>query len=158
MPHTLDRLQTVLEQERNLVREFITALETEARVLSEPGDDQALAESTATKNRYADQLAATGEQRQALLSTLGYSADKAGLDALTADHPALQSVCTALLDQARQASELNTSNGIIIDTFLTHNQQTLETLRSLASVDNLYDANGRSKSSSKGQTKNIKAG
>jgi len=158
MPHALDRLQTVLEQEKSLVQEFVAALETEARVLTEPGDDQALGESTATKNRYAEQLAAIGEQRQALLTTLGYSADKAGLDTLAADHPTLQPLCSGLLEKARQASELNASNGIIIDTFLAHNQQALDTLRSLASIGNLYDASGRSKAGSKGQTKNIKAG
>lgn len=158
MPHALDRLQTVLEQEQSLVQEFIAALETEARVLTEPGDDQALAESTSAKNHYADQLAAIGEQRQALLTTLGYGADRAGFDALASDHPRLQPLCADLLDKARQASELNASNGIIIDTFLAHNQQALETLRKLVSVGNLYDASGRSKPGSKGQTKDIKAG
>ena len=158
MNNAVTRLQTCLIQETGLVEEFIAVLEREAAVLLEGGDDKALGASTEAKNTYADQLAAAGEQRQALLKQLGYSADKAGLDALAQAHTALLPLCRSLYERAERANELNVSNGIIIDTFLTHNQQALESLRGLAGISNLYDASGRTRPGSKGQTKDIKAG
>jgi flagella synthesis protein FlgN len=151
-------LQTCLDTEIALVQEFLVVLDQETAVLTEGRGEAALAETTARKNHYADQLAAVGEQRQKLLTALGYSADKTGLDALSHDHPELRSRCAQLLEKARQASELNTSNGIIIDTFLQHNQQALDTLRSLAGIGALYDASGRTRPAGAATSKNIKAG
>jgi flagella synthesis protein FlgN len=151
-------LRTCLETEIALVHEFLAVLDVETAVLTEGRGDVALAETTARKNQYADQLATIGERRQSLLSALGYSADKAGLDAMAQDHPDLRAVCAQLLEKARQASELNTSNGIIIDTFLQHNQQALDTLRSLAGMGALYDASGRTRPAAAAASTNIKAG
>jgi flagella synthesis protein FlgN len=154
----LRELQTCLDTEIALVQEFLAVLDLETAVLTEGRGEGALAETTARKNHYADQLAAVGEKRQTLLSALGYSVDKAGLDAVAQDHPELRARCALLLEKARQASELNTSNGIIIDTFLQHNQQALDTLRSLAGMGALYDASGRTRPAAAGTGKNIKAG
>src|SRR3546814_5946779 len=132
MNDALAQLHTCLNQETELVQDFITVLEAEAAALTEGGGEQALTESTARKNSYAEKLAQLSERRLALLTQLGYSADRAGLDAAAQEHAQLQAPCRQLYDNARQASELNTSNGIIIDPFLTPNQQTLEPLRSLA--------------------------
>jgi flagella synthesis protein FlgN len=151
-------LQTCLDTEIALVQEFLAVLELETAVLTEGRGEAALADTTARKNHYADQLAAVGERRQTLLSALGYSADKAGLDAVSHAHPELRASCTLLLEKARQASDLNTSNGIIIDTFLQHNQQALDALRSLAGIGALYDASGRTRPAPAGTSKNIKAG
>ncbi|HWK70747.1 flagella synthesis protein FlgN [Pollutimonas sp. M17] len=158
MNDTLAQLHASLHQETELVQDFIKVLEAETLALTEGGGEQALAESTALKNNYAEELAKLSERRQALLTQLGYSADKAGLDSVAQGHPALQAACRQLYDKARQANELNASNGIIIDTFMAHNQQALETLRMLAGAGNLYDASGRTHAGAKGQTRNIKAG
>jgi flagella synthesis protein FlgN len=158
MNDALAQLHTCLVQETELVREFIKVLEAETLALTEAGTEQALAESTAQKNAYAEKLAELSARRQTLLTLLGYSADKAGLDAAALEHPSLQAPCRQLYEGAHQAHELNASNGIIIDTFLTHNQQALETLRTLAGLGNLYDASGRTQAGAKGQTRNIKAG
>lgn len=158
MNNAVASLQTSLSQETGLVQEFIAVLEHEATVLLEGGDDKALGASTETKNTYADQLATAADQRQGLLTQLGYSADKAGLDALAQAHPTLLPLCRKLYEAAERANELNVSNGIIIDTFLTHNQQTLDSLRVLAGSGDLYDASGRTRPGAKGQAKDIKAG
>ncbi len=143
MNNTVQQLQECLLKETDLVQAFIAVLEAEALVLTEAGDTDALGASTENKNRCADQLMTVADERQFLLSQLGYSDDKAGLDAAAHDHPALQPACQALLEQAKVASRMNMSNGIIIDTFLAHNQQTLDALNRLAGVDNLYDASGK---------------
>lgn len=158
MNSTIARLQACLENEIALVSDFIVLLETEARILADGGDEKALEASTAKKDIYADQLIKAGENRQALLATLGYGADRAGLDAAAKDHPALRTASDRLLEQTRIASELNASNGTIIDTFLAHNQQALDMLRVLAGSGDLYDAKGRTRPGGKGQSKDIKVG
>lgn len=158
MSDTLAQLQSCLQTETTLVQAFISVLEAESQALTDGGDETVLSASTATKNTYAQKLADIGEQRRSLLAALGLSADKAGLDAVATQHPALQAHCQNLFTLARQASELNAANGVIIETFLAHNQQALDTLRALAGMGDLYDASGRSRPAAKGQTRNIKAG
>ncbi len=158
MDKVVSQLQQCLEQEVDLVGAFIEVLEAEAQVLTEVGDIDALSETTEKKNQYADQLMMVGDERQLLLSQLGFSEDKAGLEAAAHAHPALSASCQALLEKAQAASDLNASNGKIIDTFLGHNQQALDTLRNLTGAGNLYDASGRANRGGKGATKTFKAG
>ncbi|HUH60886.1 MAG TPA: flagellar protein FlgN [Candidimonas sp.] len=158
MPTTLLALQRCLDQEIGLVQDFIEILKAEEHVLTDAGNNDGLSATTERKNICADQLAAVAEQRERLLMLLGYNADLAGLDAAAEQHTALLAPKTALLKYAQQASELNASNGIIINTFLAHNQNTLDTLRRLAGIGGLYDASGRSQTGGKGSIKKIKAG
>lgn len=158
MNNAVLHLQKCLEQELDLVQTFITVLEAEAEALTEAGTTDALSDSTEKKNSYADQLMVIADQRQLLLAHLGYSEDKVGLDAAVNDHPSLREPCRLLLEKAQIANDLNTANGSIIDTFLTHNQQALDTLRTLSGAGNLYDASGRANRGNVGGNKNFKAG
>jgi flagella synthesis protein FlgN len=158
MNNAVLQLQECLEQEIDLIQAFIAVLEEEAQALNEAGDTDALAECTEAKNRYADQLALVAEERQSLLTQMGYPGDKPGLDAATLDHPQLRELCKALLEIAATASTMNASNGITINTFLAHNQQALDMVRSLAGATNLYDASGRKNSGGVGAGKKFKAG
>ncbi|SHI19258.1 flagella synthesis protein FlgN [Pollutimonas bauzanensis] len=158
MNNAVLQLQKCLDHEVDLIQGFISVLEAEAHALIEAGDTDALSASTENKNRYADQLMSVADERQGLLAQLGYSDDRAGLDAAAHDHPALLSSSEALLEKARAAAELNASNGVVIDTFLAHNQQALDALRSLAGASSLYDASGRTPRGGKGVSKNFKAG
>src|SRR3546814_19528338 len=88
--------RSCLNQETELVQDFITVLEAEAAALTEGGGEQALTESTARKNSYAEKLAQLSERRLALLTQLGYSADRAGLDAAAQEHAQLQAPCRQL--------------------------------------------------------------
>ncbi|RTZ47538.1 flagellar protein FlgN [Candidimonas sp. SYP-B2681] len=158
MDKVVSQLQQCLEQEVDLVGAFIEILKAEAQVLTEVGDIDALSETTEKKNQYADQLMMVGDERQGLLTRLGFSEDKAGLQAAADAYPALSTPCQALLEKAQLASDLNASNGKIIDTFLGHNQQALDTLRNLTGAGNLYDASGRANRGGKGASKTFKAG
>lgn len=158
MNNVVLQLQKCLEQEIDLIQTFIAVLESEAEALTEAATPDALSDSTDQKNRYADQLIMAADERQLLLTQLGYSDDKAGLDAVANDHPQLRANCQLLLEKAQVANDLNTANGRIIDTFLVHNQQALDTLRVLSGAGNLYDANGRTNRGRTGATKNFKAG
>lgn len=158
MNNAISQLHTCLENEAQLVREFMELLESEAQILADGGNEAQLASSTATKERYAEQLATAADTRQALLAALGYGANRAGLDAAGQDHPILQAAIDQLLDYTGKASELNTSNGTLIETFLVYNQQALDMLGSLTRAEPLYDAKGRARPGGKGLSKNIKAG
>ncbi|PLC52213.1 flagellar biosynthesis protein FlgN [Pollutimonas nitritireducens] len=158
MNNVVLQLEQCLEQEVDLVQSFISVLEEEAQALTEAGDTDALGESTVAKNRYADQLALVADERQALLAQLGYPGDKPGLDAAALNHPQLRDLCKALLEKADTASQLNASNGIVINTFLAHNQQALDMVRGLVGASNLYDASGRKNSAQPGSGKKFKAG
>lgn len=158
MNNVVLQLKKCLEHETDLVQQFLAVLEAEALALTDAVTTDALSDSTEKKNRYADQLVLAADERQMLLIQLGYSDDKAGLDAAVAAHPELQAQYQALLEKTQVASDLNTANGSIIDTFLEHNQQALDTLRSLSGAGNLYDASGRTNRGNKGATKSFKAG
>ncbi len=158
MNNAVLKLQQCLEQENDLVQAFIAVLEEEAQALEVTGNIDALAESTEAKNRYAEQLAQVAEERQSLLGQLGYPGDKPGLDAAALDHPQLRELCKALLEKAAIAGTMNASNGVIINTFLVHNQQALDMVRGLVGASNLYDASGRKNSGGLGAGKKFKAG
>lgn len=158
MTDALQQLHACLNQEISLVKEFTQLLEQEAQLLLGAAPTQALSENTAEKNRLADQIAAWDEQRLSLLTALGHSPDKDGLNAIAAQHSEINATCQTLYELADGARQLNDSNGQLIKTFMTHNQQALDTLARLADPGHLYDASGRSRPGSKQPKTNIKAG
>ena len=159
MDTSLARLLSCMQQELDLVQEFIGVLKAEEAALMDLGNGAALSDSTTSKNLCADKLAAIGAERGKLLASLGYSADKAGLDAAARKHPSLRGTWDELHGKARQASELNAANGVMIDTFLAHNQQAMAALKAMAGIGDLYDASGRSKPvGPAGQKRAIRAG
>ena len=137
--------------------EFVVVLQKEAKVLEDGATETALTETTGNKNTLADTLAEVAQERNALLKQLGCEADGAGLKAAAEAHPALAGVRRQLLDTTEQARTLNEANGRIIDVFLDHNQRTLDVLRRLAGVGDIYDASGRKRPGNKGSSRNIKA-
>ncbi len=157
MSKPLDPLQNCLRQETTLVQQFISVLQAEARALEQTADTGALIASTQEKNHFYDLLTQAGQERQAQLLELGYNADKAGLDAAAHAHPALKPLCLDLFDLAKQASEMNTSNGAVIDIHMRRNQQALDALCRLGNREPLYDASGRTHHAPV-HRKNIKAG
>lgn len=150
-------LQACLENETGLMREFLAILQDEARVLEEGAAEAALTEITARKNQAADALARAAEERNAQLAALGFGADGPGLQAAAEEHAGLSQARRELLEITGQARALNESNGQIIEVFLDHNERTLETLRRLTGVGDIYDASGRKRSGNKGSSRNIKA-
>lgn len=158
MNASLAALQACLEKETSLMGDFLQILQHEAKVLEDGATEDALNETTARKNSVSETLIALAEERNSLLEGLGFDTDGPGLVDAAAAHPVLAPARQALLDITGQARTLNESNGRIIDVFLDHNQRTLETLRRLAGVGDIYDASGRTRPGNKGSSRNIKAG
>jgi flagella synthesis protein FlgN len=151
------QLKNLLEQESSLVEQFISILQREAEALTQTESHDALSATTSEKNHFAALLVQSEQTREAQLKVLGFGAGKTGLDAACVAHPELQEVCHKLIDLASQADQYNAANGAIIDTYLKHNQEMLDTLYSLANRGNLYDASGRTKAVGEAK-KGIKAG
>ncbi|TAL91396.1 MAG: flagellar protein FlgN [Candidimonas sp.] len=157
MSEPLQPLQRCLRQEATLIQRFISVLQAEAQALGHTADTDALTASTQEKNHFFDLLAQIDQERQAQLHELGYSADKAGLDAAADAYPALKPLCLDVFDLAKQASELNALNGAVIDIHLRRNQRAIDALRRLGNIDPLYDASGRTHGMPV-HRKNIRAG
>lgn len=154
---SVSALQACLEKEIQLMGEFLDALRAEATALEDGATESALAETTTRKTEKADALTDIARQRNDLLKNLGCAENGAGLAAAAQAHPALASLREQLIDVTEQARELNEANGRIIEVYLDHNQRTLDVLRQLAGVGDMYDASGRKRSSGKGSSRNIKA-
>ena len=155
---TVSALQACLEKEIHLMDEFLGVLQAEAKALEDGATETALADTTARKNEAADALAHTAAERNTLLNGLGCGNDGPGLKAAADMHPSLSGTRQRLIDITEQARTLNEANGRIVEVFLDHNQRTLDTLRRLAGVGDIYDASGRKHSGNKGSSRNIKAG
>lgn len=158
MNASLAALQACLEKEAKLMGDFLLVLQNEAKVLEDGASEAALTETTASKNEVAEALTEIAQQRNSLLQGLGFDADGPGLADAATRYPALAQARRILLDITGQARSLNEANGQVIDIFLDHNQRTLDTLRRLAGVGDIYDASGRTRPGNKGSSRNIKAG
>ena len=158
MSATATDLLALLEQETALVARFISVLQDEAKVLEDGAAEAALTETTQRRNELTDALTEAAAQRNACLKALGFGTDGKGLDAAARAHPELVAAKEELLRQTEQAQTLNEANGRVIEVFLDHNQRTLDTLRRLAGVGDIYDASGRTRPTGANKGRNIKAG
>lgn len=150
-------LKTDLQQEIDLINQFLAALESETKNLLIPESNESLNESTRAKSILADKLEAASRARDALLARLGYGTGRAGLDAAAQNHAEVRELVATLLQQVERARQQNASNGYIVETYIKYNQQALDTLRGLAGIGNLYDASGHAHNASI-RAKGIRAG
>lgn len=138
----IDALLRCVDEQSELLDEFIQALEAEGAMLLETPSNEALGTLTARKNEYARRLGELDQARAAAMAALEQNDDHAGIAAVCAVHPDLRPAFDTLFERAEQASTLNRANGQILQSFVEHNQQALDTLRTLMGKD-LYDARGR---------------
>ena len=140
MPH--HELLACLLHEQEAVNAFIELLQQESQALVARAAPAALGEITERKQLAAERLAALGNERDAVLHSLGFAAGHAGTEAAAARYLDVAPVWQALLEASATAKQLNERNGVLIATHLRFNQDALAALRS-ASGANLYGANGR---------------
>lgn len=136
-----------LVHETGLVRDFISILEDENRVLATPAVGNALDETTARKNQHIAVMEQAAAVRSHLLAALGFTSPPNELGAVVLQYPMLRDSANALADAAAQANKLNCENGGIIDAYQQHTQEAMAMLQSLvgAQENRLYDASGRTK-------------
>jgi len=142
----ISRLHECLRQEAAEVAQFADLLEAEALAVAEnhsPGQLQSLTEGKLAGARRIQEL---GERRDALLAELGLPAGHGGADLAAAADPEVGAAWTRLLELSDRARELNLRNGALIDTHLRHTRRSLDLLREIAGIANVYDAKGRARS------------
>lgn len=98
------------------------------------------------KAEHVAQLAKLAARRHALLDTHGCIASETGMQQWLErhPHPQVEKAWRSLLDQVRQAKEVNRTNGLLIHTQLNRNRAALGILSGgITSLDNLYGPNGQ---------------
>ncbi|MCB5362810.1 flagellar protein FlgN [Pusillimonas sp. CC-YST705] len=145
MSSVLQTLETCLDRQLTLAREFLTAVQHESQLLQDPSQAELLATSTATKLSCIQRFEALENVRNQALLQLDLDASPEGLQQALRLHPSLAPLFTELQDIADQARQLNEQNGTVIQTYLRHTQHTLADLRQLTgqATEPLYNASGR---------------
>lgn len=145
---------TNLEAERRAFSDFAELLQTEHEALMR-GDIDRLASLAQMKSDKVISLSKMEEQRNRFLSSAGFSPDQHGMDAWLRAHanesPQSIKIWQEMLAKARQAQQLNASNGAMIEQKLSHNRQALAILQSAANLTNTYGPDGQTHSGSRGR-------
>ena len=134
-----------LNEEARLIQQFVDLLLHEQKALS-AGDTDVLPKLADDKSGLAAQLNRIAEDRGRMLVAMGFSADRAGVEAWCAGHPEEKVVAAAwagVLELAREAKELNRLNGELIALRMQHNARALEALRSGNNPLDLYGPDGQ---------------
>lgn len=143
-----------LKAERQLFQEFKDLLQTEQETLLR-GDIDRLASLAQLKSDKILVLSQLEDSRNKFLNGLSYSPNQSGMEAwLQAQGGNLldaKSIWHELLNLARQAQQLNQSNGAIIEQKLRHNQQALAILQAASKQSSLYGPNGQTLTSTQGR-------
>lgn len=137
-------LQQALQSEIELLNAFNNALSQEAELLLGEHDNDALHHVTQQKVQFSEKLAQAHQQRDDALKNLDLPNTSAGLQAAVNKHDTLAPLVDELYRLADQAKTQNESNGMLIDTFLQHNEQALNALSQLLQpAEKVYDARGK---------------
>lgn len=134
--------------EAQTVQRFVDLLKLEQKALASGKSDELLAFAE-QKTGFANQLNALAAQRNAALAVLGFAANRSGVEAWCAQHPAEKEAAQAwsnVLALAVEARQLNTLNGNLIGIRLRYNAKALEALRGGNDSLDLYGPDGQSKS------------
>ena len=137
------QLLAAFAAEHAALQNFVALLEREQGMLAENCTDQLL-ELSEQKSSDALKLNELAQARRALLKKhvpqLGVDVVRAWL---AAHNPDGLGVWLEILALAERASQINRTNGELIQMKLRHNQQTLTVLSNAVNKANLYDPNGQ---------------
>lgn len=142
-----------LTDEADAVDHFIDLLEAEAAALTESDNTDDLLATTDAKQAAATRLRELSDRRAALVAELGGTgSDYAAMQDVAARYDELAPAWAHLLELTGHARNLNQRNGVLIDAHLRHTQMSLDLLRTVAGVGNVYDASGRAHAINSGKT------
>ncbi len=137
-------IDTLLAEERALVRAVLEALRAERQCLASVDADR-LAEQAARKSGLFEQLTDAARRRQVALSTLGFTPDRPGMEAWIACQPnasSLQKEWQGLREDLEAAQDINRANGQLIEEHSRVNRQALGVLLQ-GSGRGVYGPDGR---------------
>jgi len=119
-----------LHEELQLITDLLEVLKQEQAHLVAADIDK-LTALTPHKSRLVSQMGTLATQRHQALAVLGFLAEEAGMEAWLAEQhdAAASAVWDKVLDQTREAKELNRLNGMLINKHLSNTQGALQALR-----------------------------
>lgn len=134
----------MLDVEIAKLKEFIDILQREQELLV-LADTDALLPLIDTKTGLANTLTAMSQQREALLSQFGSTADRAGMEAWLArsGNISQRQAWSELLQLAAEARSLNETNGKLIKLHLQQHQQAFAVLMTAANRAMTYGPDGQ---------------
>jgi flagella synthesis protein FlgN len=139
-----EHLTTLLREESDLLAELEQLLARESSVL-ETSDIQALETTTRARQERMGALARIEEQRRSLCALHGYSADRAGLEALMAWCDGGGSLLPRLRECAERAvrcRDLNDRNGLVVAARLKRVEGMLDALTGRPARSDTYGPRG----------------
>lgn len=141
VPH--NDVQSVLQGERDAMRDFVALLEREQSALVE-NDTDAVMDLAEQKSEQALRLHSLVEARTALFKRRYNGLAPAAIQhELQTKDPHSWNLWLELRDFAERAQHLNQSSGELIQLKMRHNQQALAVLNNASNQANLYGANGQ---------------
>lgn len=152
----LSALLALLDTETQTLAVFSELLKREHDALRNNHTD-ALTGLVQEKSRLAEQLNTLSLQRSQLLAQQQLTSDRNGMERLRHQHAhtpsgqRLDALWQRWLALATEAQQLNTSNGLLIGTRLTYNQQLLHALHAATDQATLYGPDGQTQATSSGR-------
>lgn len=137
-----------LREEQRLILALVDVLKEEQQYLVAADIDR-LAQLTPRKSELIGQMATLASGRHQALGAAGFEAREAGMEVWlaakgTTDDKALWN---EVLDQTRDAKELNRLNGMLINKQLSNTQGALQALRPPSQAGAVYGPSGRTSTS-----------
>jgi flagellar biosynthesis protein FlgN len=136
-----------LREEQRVITSLLEVLKQEQQYLIS-ADIDALTALTPAKSALVNDMAVLASQRHSALGAAGFKPEEAGMEAwLAASGDAgAQQFWQQVLDQTREAKELNRMNGALINKHLSHTQGALQALRPQSPAPNMYGPTGQTTS------------
>jgi len=139
-----------LRAEQQLITDLLEILKQEQAHLVAADIDQ-LTALTPHKSALVSQMATLATQRHRALAALGFAPQEAGMEAwLAAQGDAAASAqWQQVLEQTREAKELNRLNGMLINKHLSQTQGALQALRPQSAAAAVYGPSGHTSSAAR---------
>lgn len=141
---TRQSLESILTQEVHCSEHLLASLDAEGSALTQR-DMDALQSTTQEKLQHTQRLEELEQQREALVTGLGFANDQDGMRRCLrsfSDHKALLDLWQQLLANIDRARNGNLANGGILESNRHYAEQTLRMLRGQSATPALYDPSG----------------
>ncbi|QGZ39264.1 flagella synthesis protein FlgN [Pseudoduganella flava] len=134
----------LLREEQRLITVLLDVLKEEQQYLVAADIDQ-LAQVTPRKAELINQMAVLATERHKALGSAGFEAREAGMEVWLAAHGTDddKALWNTVLEQTREAKEVNRLNGMLINKQLSHTQGALQALRPPSQAGAVYGPSGR---------------
>ncbi|WP_124949215.1 flagella synthesis protein FlgN [Sulfuriferula thiophila] len=144
------RLLENLHEENQTITSLVKLIQNEQALLIN-ADIEEIKPIVDQKAQHIAKLAELSNKRHLILATAGHQPDESGMQTWIDQNAAhtVDQAWQSLLNLVRTAKELNHTNGLLINTHLSRNQNTLNVLRGSNKTGNIYGPDGQTTSATK---------